>query len=68
MSEHDKPANGKAMAIDGEILPTMEIDCSDWVTEAPLEQWTRAPAIAVEGEILPETDGQPEGKDQAKHV
>ncbi len=45
MAKKKKPAYGAGQAVQGEILPTWEIDCSSWIDDP--ENWTRGPLLPV---------------------
>jgi hypothetical protein len=50
MSRKKNPPQTSATIVRGEILPTWEIDCSEWISGTPAEQWTRGPLRPVRAE------------------
>ena len=49
MSKKSSRKRHAAQAVEGQILK-IEFDCSSWIGDVPLDQWTRGPAIPVGGE------------------
>jgi hypothetical protein len=45
MSKKNRPARGVGQIVQGEILPTIEIDCSESIVNP--EEWTRGPVRPV---------------------
>ena len=53
MSKKKQPLPNIGQVVQGEILPTMEIDCSSWIKGTPAEEWTRGPVRPVNGQEPP---------------
>jgi hypothetical protein len=41
-----------ARIVEGQIIK-IEFDCSSWIGDVPLDQWTRGPILPVGGEPIP---------------
>ena len=56
-----------AQAVEGEILK-IEFDCSSWIGDVPLEQWTRGPILPVGGELRTAKNGRRDTKGRKKRA
>jgi hypothetical protein len=53
MPKQKKPKRGSGQVVQGEILPTMEIDCTAWIEGTDIEEWTRGPLRPATGQEVP---------------
>jgi hypothetical protein len=65
MKKKKEQAKG-AIAVEGKILPTWVIDCSSWIGDVPLDQWTRGPILPVGGEPRAAKNGKRRPKGRKK--
>jgi hypothetical protein len=61
-----KPAHACGQAVQGEILPTIVIDCSAWIDNP--EEWTRGPVLPVGAAEQPASKKRSEAKSGKKRV
>jgi len=59
MSKKKKPAYGEGQVVQGDILPTIEIDCSDWISNS--EEWTGGP-------VRPVTASEPPARNKRREL
>jgi hypothetical protein len=61
-----KMKSGAAQAVEGKIIRVV-LDCSSWIGDVPLEQWTRGPILPVGGEQTSAKNGKRRVKGRKKH-
>jgi hypothetical protein len=47
MSKKKKPAYGVGQVVQGDIITMTRIDCSKWIGDKSVEEWTRGPVRPV---------------------
>jgi hypothetical protein len=55
-----------AIAVEGQILPTLVFDMSAGIGDVPLEQWTRGPILPVGADKPAAKNGKRGGKGRKK--
>jgi hypothetical protein len=50
MAKKKDTGRKSGLAVEGEILPTLKADWSEWAKDTPTEKWTRGPVLPVNGE------------------
>ena len=65
MSKKSKPKRHAAQAVEGQIMK-IEFDCSSWIGDVPLDQWTRGPILPVGGKPLATKSGSRRTKSRKK--
>jgi hypothetical protein len=65
MAKKSKPKLHGAQAVEGQILK-IEFDCSSWIGDVPLDQWTRGPILPVGGEKQSTKNGKRGAKARKK--
>ena len=66
MPNKKKMKRGSGVIVEAEVLPTIVIDCSDWIGDTPIEQWTRGPVLPVSDDVLRKTNGKRKTKRRPK--
>jgi hypothetical protein len=65
MAKKSKPKVHGAQAVEGQIIK-IEFDCSSWIGDVPLDQWTRGPILPVGGEQPSAKNGKYKAKGRKK--
>jgi len=65
MSKKSNPKRPAAQAVEGQILK-IEFDCSSWIGDVPLDQWTRGPILPVGADQPAKKNGKRDRKGRKK--